>query len=75
MSWGFLFAILKRFYSFSHNEILELTQDQVYCYVKQLPEVMYYLGEAERKEEKMLQKEDIIIIIKQMGFRLPEDIT
>lgn len=73
MTWGFLFALLKRFYSFTHKEILNLTQDQIYCYVQQIPEVMYHLGEAEKKEEKKIQREDVVILIKQLGHKIPEE--
>ena len=69
-----MFALLKKFYSFSHKEILGLTQDQIYYYMEQIPEVMIWLGEAERKEEKKLQKEDIIKMIKDLGHKLPKDI-
>ena len=68
-----MFALLKKFYSFSHKEILGLTQDQIYYYMEQIPEVMIWLGEAERKEEKTLQKEDIIKMIKDLGHKLPKD--
>lgn len=68
-----MFALLKKFYSFSHKEILGLTQDQIYYYMEQIPEVMIWLGEAERKEEKKLQKEDIIKMIKDLGHKLPKD--
>ena len=74
MTLGFMFALLKKFYSFSHKEILGLTQDQIYYYMEQIPEVMIWLGEAERKEEKKLQKEDIIKMIKDLGHKLPKDI-
>lgn len=69
-----MFALLKKFYSFQHKEILELTQDQIYSYMEQIPEVMIWLGEAERKEEKVLKKEDIIKMIKDLGHQLPKDI-
>lgn len=74
MTLSFIFAILKKFYSFQHKEILALTQDQIHCYMEQIPEVMIWLGEAERKEDKILQKEDIIQMIKDLGHQLPKDI-
>lgn len=42
--------------------------------MEQIPEVMIWLGEAERREEKKYQKEDIIKMIKDLGHRLPEGI-
>ena len=42
--------------------------------MEQISEVMIWLGEAERKEEKKLQKEDIIKMIKDLGHKLPKDI-
>lgn len=74
MTLGFMFALLKKFYSFQHKEILALTQDQIHVYMEQIPEVMIWLGEAERKESKILQKEDIVKMIRELGHRLPESI-
>jgi hypothetical protein len=42
--------------------------------MEQIPEVMIWLGEAERRESKILQKEDIVKMIKELGHKLPEDI-
>lgn len=74
MSWEFAFALLKRYYNFSHNEILSLTQDQFFCYIEQIQEVSVFLGESEKQKEKVYQLEDIIILIKELGHKIPSEV-
>ena len=75
MSWEFIFALLKKYYSFSIEELSELTLAQINSYLESIPEVHKFLegdGSSEEEIKKEVTKEDLIEMVKVLKHRLPK---
>jgi len=72
MSWEFVFALMKHFYHFSHEELCNLTVYQINMYMSNMGDVhMFMQGEKKKEDREKIQKRDLIILIKQMGHKCP----